>query len=422
MRQIIQEACVRWLKPHEVCDILRNYQSYGFDLNSLPPNRPASGSLFLFDRKAVRCFRKDGHNWKKEGQAHERLKSGSIDVLHCYYARGEEDPNFQRSYWMLEGYIEQEKTNMHPPLTCIIMACSAYEHIVLVHYLQVHQGRESAYGASPEHPEPFSHSEHGDSSDHVEQMEQLFSKDSLLSETQSGQGGNLMMEDRIDLNDILDSPDMFLGQKPLSPAVSLDMSGWKEVLRSYRENPTNGPVKQEDSDALEQRTTVDASPGQVKFDDGIMFKLSPEAIPSPKAIIEVLSQPGLGRQPHTLLEAQLRAATAENAMKTAQSLSLRWRESVFSRPPAQNVLVDMGRSSRQEESDIKSLASFGPWALAKFGNDDDAGALLEAAPSVSSSVWAAMDVDKDREETSNLPTPMELEMSAQFQRFSITDL
>ncbi|EFJ28495.1 hypothetical protein SELMODRAFT_411325 [Selaginella moellendorffii] len=383
MRQIIQEACVRWLKPHEVCDILRNYQSYGFDLNSVPPNRPASGSLFLFDRKAVRCFRKDGHNWKKEGQAHERLKSGSIDVLHCYYARGEEDPNFQRSYWVLEG---------------------AYEHIVLVHYLQVHQGRESAYGASPEHPEPFSHSEHGDSSDHVEQMEQLFSKDSLLSETQSGQG------------------DMFLGHQPLSPAVSLDMSGWKEVLRSYRENPTNGPVKQEDSDALEQRTTVDASPGQVKFDDGIMFKLSPEAIPSPKAIMEVLSQPGLGRQPHTLLEAQLRAATAENAMKTAQSLSLRWRESVFSRPPAQNVLVDMGRSSRQEESDIKSLASFGRWALAKFGNDDDAGAPLEAAPSVSSSVWAAMDVDKDREETSNLPTPMELEMSAQFQRFSITDL
>jgi len=38
------------------------------------------GSLFLFDRKVTRYFRKDGHNWrkKKDGktvrEAHERLK------------------------------------------------------------------------------------------------------------------------------------------------------------------------------------------------------------------------------------------------------------------------------------------------------------------------------------------------------------
>ncbi|XP_024529258.1 calmodulin-binding transcription activator 3 isoform X2 [Selaginella moellendorffii] len=112
MGQIVQEACARWLKPPEVCDILRNYQRYGFDLNPVPPSRPASGSFNLFDRKALKYFQKDGHNWrkKKDGkavrEAHERLKSGSIDVLHCYCARGEEDPNFQRSYWMLEGYIE----------------------------------------------------------------------------------------------------------------------------------------------------------------------------------------------------------------------------------------------------------------------------------------------------------------------------
>ncbi|XP_024531230.1 calmodulin-binding transcription activator 3 isoform X2 [Selaginella moellendorffii] len=111
MGQIVQEACARWLKPPEVCDILRNYQRYGFDLNPVPPSRPASGSLHLFDRKALKYFQKDGHNWrkKKDGkavrEAHEQ-KSGSIDVLHCYCARGEEDPNFQRSYWMLEGYIE----------------------------------------------------------------------------------------------------------------------------------------------------------------------------------------------------------------------------------------------------------------------------------------------------------------------------
>nr|GMD49311.1 calmodulin-binding transcription activator 3-like isoform X1 [Ipomoea batatas] len=81
------------------------------------------GSLFLFDRKVLRYFRKDGHKWrkKKDGktvkEAHERLKAGSIDVLHCYYAHGEENENFQRrSYWMLEEEMS---------------------HIVLVHYREV---------------------------------------------------------------------------------------------------------------------------------------------------------------------------------------------------------------------------------------------------------------------------------------------
>jgi len=40
----------------------------------------SGGSLFLFDRKVLRYFRKDGHNWrkKKDGktvkEAHEKLK------------------------------------------------------------------------------------------------------------------------------------------------------------------------------------------------------------------------------------------------------------------------------------------------------------------------------------------------------------
>ncbi|OWM63599.1 hypothetical protein CDL15_Pgr008142 [Punica granatum] len=85
-----------------------------------------SGSLFLFDRKVLRYFRKDGHNWrkKKDGktvkEAHEKLKVGSVDVLHCYYAHGEDNENFQRrSYWMLE----QD------------------QHIVFVHYLEVKGNR-----------------------------------------------------------------------------------------------------------------------------------------------------------------------------------------------------------------------------------------------------------------------------------------
>ena len=42
------------------------------------------GSLFLFDRKVLRFFRKDSHNWrkKKDGktvkEAHERLKVSKV--------------------------------------------------------------------------------------------------------------------------------------------------------------------------------------------------------------------------------------------------------------------------------------------------------------------------------------------------------
>ncbi|XP_006649535.1 calmodulin-binding transcription activator 1-like [Oryza brachyantha] len=128
IEQILKEAQHRWLRPTEICEILKNYRN--FRIAPEPPNRPPSGSLFLFDRKVLRYFRKDGHNWRKKRdgktvkEAHERLKSGSIDVLHCYYAHGEENINFQRrSYWMLE---------------------EDYMHIVLVHYLEIKAGKLSS--------------------------------------------------------------------------------------------------------------------------------------------------------------------------------------------------------------------------------------------------------------------------------------
>ncbi|KAK6930340.1 CG-1 DNA-binding domain [Dillenia turbinata] len=133
LEQILQEAQHRWLRPTEICQILRNYQK--FVLTPEPPVRPPAGSLFLFDRKALRYFRKDGHRWrkKKDGktvkEAHEKLKAGSVDVLHCYYAHGEENENFQRrSYWMLDGQLE---------------------HIVLVHYREVKEGYKSSISRLP---------------------------------------------------------------------------------------------------------------------------------------------------------------------------------------------------------------------------------------------------------------------------------
>lgn len=123
--ELVRDAQIRWLKPVEILFILRN--SNNLKLSSDPPNKPQSGSLFLYDRKVLRFFRKDGHNWrkKKDGktirEAHERLKVGNVDALHCYYAHGEDNPNFQRRiYWMLE---------------------ESHEHIVLVHYREVTEGR-----------------------------------------------------------------------------------------------------------------------------------------------------------------------------------------------------------------------------------------------------------------------------------------
>ncbi|BAT77003.1 hypothetical protein VIGAN_01508200 [Vigna angularis var. angularis] len=131
LEEILQEASHRWLRPVEICEILRNYKK--FKLTPDPPIRPPAGSVFLFNRKALRYFRKDGHRWrKKKGgktvrEAHEKLKVGSVDVLHCYYAHGEDNENFQRrSFWMLDQQLE---------------------HVVLVHYREIKEGCKS--GISP---------------------------------------------------------------------------------------------------------------------------------------------------------------------------------------------------------------------------------------------------------------------------------
>ncbi|XP_074320341.1 calmodulin-binding transcription activator 5 isoform X1 [Silene latifolia] len=114
----LSEAKSRWLRPNEIHAILSNY-TY-FTINVKPVNLPKGGTIVLFDRKKLRNFRKDGHNWrkKKDGktvkEAHEHLKVGTEERIHVYYAHGEDNPTFvRRCYWLLD---------------------KALEHIVLVHY------------------------------------------------------------------------------------------------------------------------------------------------------------------------------------------------------------------------------------------------------------------------------------------------
>ncbi|XP_015572144.2 calmodulin-binding transcription activator 4 [Ricinus communis] len=137
---LFQEAQMRWLKPAEVQFILQNHEKY--QLNQEPPQKPTSGSLFLFNKRVLRFFRRDGHNWRKKkdgravGEAHERLKVGNVEALNCYYAHGEQNPNFQRrSYWMLDP---------------------AYEHIVLVHYREISEGKSTPGSAAQLSPSSFS--------------------------------------------------------------------------------------------------------------------------------------------------------------------------------------------------------------------------------------------------------------------------
>ncbi|XP_072998776.1 calmodulin-binding transcription activator 4-like isoform X2 [Typha latifolia] len=125
MNKLQQEAQIRWLKPIEVLFILQNHEK--FKITHRAPGKPPSGSLFLFNRRVLRYFRNDGHLWRKKkngksvAEAHERLKVDNVDVLSCYYAHGETDPCFQRrSYWMLDP---------------------AYDHIALVQYREVREGK-----------------------------------------------------------------------------------------------------------------------------------------------------------------------------------------------------------------------------------------------------------------------------------------
>lgn len=100
---LLREAKSRWLKPSEVYYILLNHEQ--LQITHEPPNKPPSkhisvilrnlllllfynnsiisslgGSLFLYNRRVNRFFRKDGYAWRRKkdgrtvGEAHERLK------------------------------------------------------------------------------------------------------------------------------------------------------------------------------------------------------------------------------------------------------------------------------------------------------------------------------------------------------------
>mmetsp|Transcript_19786 Transcript_19786/g.51643 ORF Transcript_19786/g.51643 Transcript_19786/m.51643 type:complete len:466 (-) Transcript_19786:140-1537(-) len=115
----VVKARMSWLKAAEVATLLRLGFSGSLVQSGAPAQLPTGGSLYLYDRRRVRHFRADGHNWRKKSdgsaarETHEKLKVENIDTLNCYYARAMEPAGLQRRcYWLLED-----------------------ESLVLVHYL-----------------------------------------------------------------------------------------------------------------------------------------------------------------------------------------------------------------------------------------------------------------------------------------------
>ncbi|KAL5541926.1 hypothetical protein UlMin_009636 [Ulmus minor] len=123
VKTTMEEAKTRWLRPNEIYAILSNHNYFAISVK--PVNLPKSGKIVLFDRKKLRNFRKDGHNWKKKKdgktvkEAHEHLKVGNDERIHVYYAHGQDNLTFvRRCYWLLDKSLE---------------------HIVLVHYRETQE-------------------------------------------------------------------------------------------------------------------------------------------------------------------------------------------------------------------------------------------------------------------------------------------
>ncbi|OIT30112.1 PREDICTED: calmodulin-binding transcription activator 4-like [Nicotiana attenuata] len=229
INDLVREAQIRWLKPAEVLFILRNHEHH--QLSNEPAQKPPSGSLFLFNKRVLRFFRKDGHSWRKKkdgrtvGEAHERLKVGNAEALNCYYAHGEQNPNFQRrSYWMLDP---------------------VYEHIVLVHYRDITEGRqnpafmsESSPISSTFSPSPSSYSTQQTGStviagESYEQYQNQSSPGEICSDAVIN--NNRMSDITGRTNEVMSSPGLEMSHalRRLEEQLSLNDDSFKEIDPLY---------------------------------------------------------------------------------------------------------------------------------------------------------------------------------------------
>ncbi|PIN11506.1 putative protein, contains IPT/TIG domain [Handroanthus impetiginosus] len=244
INHLAREAQIRWLKPVEVFFILQNYEEH--QLTHQIPQKPTSGSLYLFNKRVLKFFRKDGHRWRRRkdqrtiAEAHERLKVGNVEALNCYYAHGEENPNFQRrSYWMLDP---------------------AYEHIVLVHYRDIGEGRQNAgstsqfstLSSSTFSPSPNSFATHQpDSSFVIGESNELYHNHSSpssveisSSQVMESHGMNqLAIKGRTDEVSSSSIPDLSQALRRIEQQLSLNDDEVKDISTFYIENEQSNDLE-----------------------------------------------------------------------------------------------------------------------------------------------------------------------------------
>ncbi|WRX21499.1 IQ motif [Theobroma cacao] len=425
LQQILQEAQHRWLRPVEVCEILSNYPK--FRLSDKPPVKPPAGSLYLFDRKTIRYFRKDGHDWrkKKDGktvkEAHEKLKIGSVDVLHCYYAHGQFNENFQRRcYWMLDGQ---------------------FEHIVFVHYREVKEGYRS--GISRILADPGSQSE----SLQTGSAPSLAHENSPAPTVQTSHAST----SRIDWNgqtlssefEDVDSGDYPSTSSPVQPiygstsctaSLEPEVAGrnppgswfagsncnnssescfWPEIHHSvadtismpdqklYVERPTTGDFITHKEAEVRLHDVSDVVTRGDKLISDVEAQAAGE---SPQKVIEVPQEYGFG----------LMGLLSQNYSGPQKVVS--------SSAQIENESKGSGLNN-DEPGELKKLDSFGRWMDKEIGGDCDDSLMA----SDSANYWNTLDTETDDKEVSSLSHHMQLDVDSlgpslsQEQLFSIVD-
>ncbi|XP_052875857.1 calmodulin-binding transcription activator 2-like isoform X3 [Gossypium arboreum] len=387
------------------------------------PSQQLAGSLYLFDRKTIRYFRKDGHDWrkKKDGktvrEAHEKLKIGSVDVLHCYYAHGQFNENFQRRcYWMLDGQ---------------------FEHIVFVHYREVKEGYRS--GISCLLVDPGSQSESlqtglAPSLTH-ENSPAATIQVSPTSTSKIGWNGKTSSSKFEDVDSGDDpsavAPDQpIYGSKSCTASVEPEVAGFPESGRNppgswlgesnFNHNTVSGSSFWPGSHHLatnnismldhklyvEQPTTSDfiTKEAQVRLHD------VSDAVTCGDKLINDGDVQAVGEYPEKLTQ-------------ELQSQNYSGFEKVVS-TSMQNEKEPKGIGKNYDEpGELKKLDSFGRWMDKEIGGDCDDSLMA----SDSANYWSTLNTETDDKEVSSLSCHMQLDIDSlgpslsQEQLFSIVD-
>ncbi|XP_060197516.1 calmodulin-binding transcription activator 2-like isoform X3 [Lycium barbarum] len=306
--------------------------------------------------------------------------AGSIDVLHCYYAHGEDNENFQRrSYWMLEQQLE---------------------HIVLVHYREVKEGyKVGASRLQPVHPGPL--------------LENPQSKSTPCFES-----GLIVQKSHTSSPSSVD----WKQQALFSELHSGDSKGLVEFSRdSFQLNPQVSSFMSTDFHSSERNLNVTLEQkfysGHLNVADLLSNKLTYARLDVGKAVKDVAnSRNRLAITSGEAFEENIHVAPSQiQNISSSQTV-------VTSDATVQTSSLEGGLDS-DEAGRLNKLDSFGRWMDREISGDGDESLMA----SDSGNYWNTLDTDNEDKEVSSLSRHMQLDTDylgpspSQAQLFSISD-